>query len=126
MKILSEPKPKISLFKKRIKKVREKFNELRDRFSKPEIKEIRRNIYNIKKKSFHIKNKRDWKKSFWIRIESYKIEKFHDYDGIECKGIRDVGNLFDLPIDEDYHKSIRTNSAFNSNYIECESKKTQR
>ena len=31
-------------------------------------------------------------------------------------------NLFDLSIDKDYYKPIRTNSAFNSNYIEYESK----
>ena len=48
MKILSEPKIKISLSKTRIRKSREKFNELKDRFSKPEIKKIVRNIYDIK------------------------------------------------------------------------------
>ena len=31
-------------------------------------------------------------------------------------------NLFDLSIDEDYYKPIITNDAFNSNYIEYESK----
>ena len=35
---------------------------------------------------------------------------------------REVGNLFDLPIDENYHKPIRTNCAINGNYIEYESK----
>ena len=34
----------------------------------------------------------------------------------------DVENLFNLSTDEDYYKLIRTNSAFNSNYIEYESK----
>ena len=60
IKILSEPKIKISLSKKRIKKIIEKFNELRDRFSKTEIKEIRGNIYDIKKQkiSLHQKQKR--------------------------------------------------------------------
>ena len=47
---------------------------------------------------------------------------FHDYDDIEYKRIRDVGNLFDLSIDKDYYKPIRTNSAFNSNNIEYKSK----
>ena len=37
------------------------------------------------------------------------------------KGIRDIRNLFDLSIDENYSKPIRTNSAFNGNYIEYES-----
>ena len=42
-------------------------------------------------------------------------------DDIKYKGIRDVRNLFDLSIDEDYYKPIRTNDAFNNNYIEYES-----
>ena len=50
IKILGEPKTKISLSKKRIKKIREKFNELRDGFSKLKIKEIRRNLFEIKNK----------------------------------------------------------------------------
>ena len=35
---------------------------------------------------------------------------------------KDVGNLFNQSIDEDYYKPIISNSAFNSNYIEYESK----
>ena len=49
MKILSEPRPKVSLSKKRIKRIGEKFNELKDRFSKPEMKEIRRNLCKTSK-----------------------------------------------------------------------------
>ena len=30
------------------------------------------------------------------------MKKYYDYDGTEYKGIRDVKNLFDLSIDEDY------------------------
>ena len=36
--------------------------------------------------------------------------------------MRDVRNLFDLSIDEDYYKQIKTSDAFNGNYIEYESK----
>ena len=35
---------------------------------------------------------------------------------------KDVGNLFNQSIDKDYYKPIITSSAFNSNYIEYESK----
>ena len=35
---------------------------------------------------------------------------------------RDIKNLFDLSIDEYYYKPIKTNDAFNSNYIEYENK----
>ena len=44
----------------------------------------------------------------------FRLEKYYDYDDIECKGIRDVRNLFNQPIDEDYYKLIRINSVFNS------------
>ena len=50
IKILGEPKTKISLSKKRIKKIREKFNELRDEFSELKVREIRRNLFEIKNK----------------------------------------------------------------------------
>ena len=40
---------------------------------------------------------------------------------MEYKGIRDIGNLFN-EFDEDYYRPIKSESAFNSNYIEYESK----
>ena len=36
--------------------------------------------------------------------------------------MRDVKKLFDWPVDEYYYKPIIINDAFNSNYIEYESK----
>ena len=56
----------------RIKKSRKDFNELRDRFLKSKIKQTRRNLYEIEKRqSFDAKDKRDWKKSSWIRRKSF-------------------------------------------------------
>ena len=52
----------------------------------------------------------------------FKPKKYYDYDDTEYKEIRDVKDLFDLSIDEDYCKPIITNSAFNNNYIQYESK----
>ena len=62
----------------------------------------------------------------------FKFNKYCDYDDIEYKGIRDVGNLFNgitfnrvtfnWSTYEDYYKPIKTKSAFNGNYIEYESK----
>ena len=59
-----------------------------------------------------------------LRLEKSlsKLKKYYDYDDIEYRGIRDVKLLFDLSIDEDYYELIKTNDAFNSNYIEYESK----
>ena len=49
-----------------------------------------------------------------------KTKKYYDYDDAEYRGIKDVKDLFDLSIDEDYYKPIITKSAFNSNYIQYE------
>ena len=51
-----------------------------------------------------------------------KLKRYHDYDDIEYRGIRDVKNVFDLSVDENYYKPIKTNDTFNSIYIEYESK----
>ena len=50
-----------------------------------------------------------------------KLKKYYDYDDVEYIGIRDIGNLFNQSIDEDYYKPIKTQSAFNGNYIKYES-----
>ena len=52
----------------------------------------------------------------------FKPKKYYDYDDIEYKGIKNIKNLFDLSIDEDYYKPIITKDAFNGNYIQNESK----
>ena len=52
-------------------------------------------------------------------------KKCNDYDDRNYDVIYDyydVRNLFDLSIDEDYYKPIRTNDAFNGNCTEYESK----
>ena len=52
-----------------------------------------------------------------------KLNKNYDYDDIEYRVIRDVKNLFDLSINEDYYyKPTRNNSAFSNNHIEYKSK----
>ena len=52
----------------------------------------------------------------------FRPRKYYDYDDTGYKGIRDVKDLFDLPIDEDYYKPIITNGAINDSYIQYESK----
>ena len=49
-----------------------------------------------------------------------KLKKYYDYDDAEYKGIRDIGNLFNQSIDEDYYKPIKTTNGFDNknNYIE--------
>ena len=50
------------------------------------------------------------------------MKKYYIYDDIEYRELKDVKNLFDLSIDEDYYKPIIINYAFNSNYMGYESK----
>ena len=44
------------------------------------------------------------------------------YDDIKYKGITNVRNLFDLSINEDHYRPIKTNDALNGNYVWYKSK----
>ena len=90
---------------------------------------IRKNLYDIKKTKNLSKLKiKEIKENIIELAESlFKLSKYYDYDDIEYKGIRDVRNLFNGVVfnrstDEDYYKPIKTNSAFNGNYIEYQIK----
>ena len=50
------------------------------------------------------------------------MKKIYDFDDVEYKVIRGIGNLFNLSIDEDYYKPMKINSAFNGHSIEYECK----
>ena len=118
-KMIIESEPKIS-----IEKIRKKFNELRDWFSKSKTKEIRRNLYDIENKNNLSTSKIKEIEKNLLELEKnlFKPKEYYNYDDIKYKGIRDVKKLFDLSNDEDYYKPIVTSDAFNSNYIEYESK----
>ena len=126
IKILSEPKTKISLSKKKMRDIKENLNELRYKFSKSKINEIIKNLYEIENKNNLSKSKiKEIERNLLELEESLsKLKQYFDYDDIECRGIRDVGNLFNQSIDEDYYKPIRNISVFDNknNYIEYESK----
>ena len=53
-----------------------------------------------------------------------KLKKYCDYDDAEYKEIRDVGNLFNQSINQDYYKPIKTANGFDNenSYLEYESK----
>ena len=61
------------------------------------------------------------KNLLWSEKSISKQKKYFDHDDIEYRGITDVKNLFDLSIEEDHYKPIKTNDTFKSNYIEYES-----
>ena len=60
-------------------------------------------------------------KEYLIGLEKKlsRLERYYDKD--EYKGTKSIKNLFDLPIDKDFYKSIITKGAFNSNYKQYES-----
>ena len=122
IKILSKPKPKMNLSKKKIKEIKKDFIELRYGFSKSKINEFRRRLYNMKnQQNFSAPEIKETEKNlFELKKSLDSLKKYYDYD-TEYQGIRDIGNLFD-EVDEDYHKPIKTKKAFNGNYIKYESK----
>ena len=90
-------KPKTNFSKVRIEKIRKEFNESRYKFSKSKINEIRRNPYEIEneKNLFESKIKNIERNLIELEENLFKIKKYHDYDDIEYKGLRNIKDLFD-------------------------------
>ena len=51
------------------------------------------------------------------------MDKYYHDDDFEFRGIRNIQDLFKLPIDEDYYKPTLVKSGYNNNYIQYESKR---
>ena len=117
-------KPKTNFSKARIFNEFNEFNESRHKFSKSKINEIRKNLYEIEneKNLFASKIKEIERNLTELGEYLSKTKKYYNYDDTEYKRIRDVKDLFDLSIDEDYYKPIITKVSFNNNYIQYESK----
>ena len=49
------------------------------------------------------------------------MDKYYHDDDFEFRGIRNIQDLFKLPIDEDYYKPTLVKSGYNNNYIQYES-----
>ena len=110
--------------KARIEKIRKEFNESRHILPKSKLNEIRRNLYEIEneKNLFASKINEIGRNLFELEENLSKTKKYYDYDDIEYRGIRNLRDLSDFSIDEDYYKPIITESSFNNNYIQYESK----
>ena len=96
----------------RLRKIRKGFKVLR--FLKLKLKEIRRNLYEIETRKNLSKSKIKKIKKNRLELEesSSKLKKYYDYDDTEYKGIRDVGNLFNQSLDDDYYEPIKITSFF--------------
>ena len=117
-------KTKTSFSKERIEKSRKEFNESGYKFSKLKIKEIRKNLYEIENKKNHSEYKiKEIERNLTELEENLsKTIKYYDYDDIEYRGIKNVRDLFDLSVDENYYKPIIARGAFDGNYTQYESK----
>ena len=96
MKMLSEPKPKISITKKKWKEIEKDFNELRHKFSKNEIDKFRKVFYKIKNhKNLYASEIREAEKNLVELEESLQSINFFDDDFNDDKKLNSIKRLFD-------------------------------
>ena len=107
--------------KKRIDDIREELKDTTYNISKGESKDIKRTLHNIEKryKVGSIKTKRYLDE---LDKSILNLDKYHDYDDYQYKGIKDIEDLFKISIDKDYYKPKLTKSGYNNNYVQYESK----
>ena len=107
--------------KKRIHSIREDFKNLSYKLFKSELKEIKISLYSIEKtKQFD--SKKTNKRLNDLEKKLIELKKYHDHDDDEYRGIKDIKDLFKLPIDEDYYKPVLSKSGCNENYLQYECK----
>ena len=107
--------------KKRIDDIREELKNPKYNISKSESKDIKRNLYNIEEqRKISLKKTSEYLDELDERIT--RLDKYHDYDDFEYKGIKYIENLFKISIDKDYCKTKLNKSGYNKNYAQYESK----
>ena len=106
----------------RIDEIREEIKELGHKLSRQELKEIKKNLYEIENKKGRLESKKTKKYLNKLEGRIYKLNKYYDYDDVKHRGIKDIKDLLDLSISEDYYKPIIVNIASDNNYIQHESK----
>ena len=104
--------------KKRIDDIKEELKNSKYNISKSESKDIKRTLYNIEKR----KKSSARKTSKYLDKRILKLDKYHNYDDYEYKGIKDIEELFKISIDKNYYKPKLTKSGYNNNYVQYESK----
>ena len=103
--------------KKRIDDIREELKDPTNNISRSESKDIKRTLYNIEKRNKvgSIKFKRYLDK---LDQRILKLDKYHNYNDYEYKGIKDIEDLFKISIDKDYYKPKLTKSGYKGNYVQ--------
>ena len=92
------------------------------RLSKSELKEIKRCLYMVENKKGLLGKKTAEMYLDELDEKICKLDKYYHDDDFEFRGIRNIQDLFKLPIDEDYYKPTLVKSSYNNNYIQFESK----
>ena len=108
--------------KERIEVIREQFKELAYKLSKSELKEIKRRLYMVENKKCFLGSKRTKKYLDELDEKICKLDKYYHDNDFEFRGIRNIQDLFKLPIDKDYYKPTLVKSSYNNNNIQNESK----
>ena len=108
--------------KERIEVIREQFKELAYKLPKSELKEIKSRLYIVENKKGLLGSKNPRKYLDELDEKICKLDKYYHDDDFEFRGIRNIQDLFKLPIDEDYYKPTLVQSGYNNNYIQYESK----
>ena len=95
--------------------IREELKNPKYNILKSELKNIKRNLYNIEKqRKICLRKTSKYLDELDERIT--RLDKYHDYDHFEYKGIKDIENLFKISIDKDYYKPKLNKSGYNKNY----------
>ena len=107
--------------KKTIDDIRDELKDPTCNISKSELKEIKKILFNVERRK---KNSSRETSKYLDELDKkiLKLEKDHDYDDYEYKGIKDIKDLFKLSIDKDYYKPTLVKSGYNGNYVQYESK----
>ena len=121
-KLLSALKVSKNGNKTRIDKIRQEIKELDHKLSRQGLKEIKKNLYEIENKKGRLESKKT--KNYINKLEEriYKLNKYYDYDDVNCRGIKKIKYLFDLSVSEDYYKPTIVKSAHDNNHIQYESR----
>ena len=92
--------------------IREDLKDLSYKLSKSKLQKIRKNLYNIEKtKQFNSKRTNKYLNELNKKI--LKLEKYHDHNDCEYRGIKNIKDLFKLSIDKNYYKPILVKSGYN-------------
>ena len=111
-KILSKPKPRTSITRKKLKEIKKGFSELRYTFSWEEIDKFRKSFYNIKnQKNLYASEIREAEKNLIELDERLQSIKFFDDDYNDDKKLNSIKRLYDVKTDEGF-------AGKKNNYIE--------